>query len=325
MIYEYRMKFSIIIPNYNKAKFIDEAISSVLNQTYHNFEIVIIDDHSTDNSWSIIQKQSTEHEKIRAFQPKHKLGGAGCRNLGLSKAVGEYIIFLDSDDLLVHNCLEKRLRCFERKPRLDFIVFTGGTFFSQPGDSVSRWIPAKGNHLKNFLSHDLPWNISMPLWKASFLKKLGGFDTSFPRLQDVEMHTRALLVPNVKYEIVKDKPDFYYRIDEERKLVDPYHFIENFVDAVEIFCLKFDEILRKKGKNKLIKELNGTYQSAFILIQNQFDAKAITNEQRNMLFAKVNQFKKIKGLYLFYVLGLKARLHKVKGYNWLFKKLLRLL
>lgn len=88
-------KVSVIIPSYNRANYISEAIDSVLNQTYQDFEIIVIDDGSTDNTKEVLSKYDN---KIRYLYQKNS-GASAARNLGINKAIGEYISFLDADDI----------------------------------------------------------------------------------------------------------------------------------------------------------------------------------------------------------------------------------
>ena len=88
---------SIIIPMYNSEKYIRSCIDSILNQTFNNFELLIIDDGSTDNSYNICK--SYNDKRIRLFKLNHK-GVSYARNYGLKKAVGDYISFIDSDDII---------------------------------------------------------------------------------------------------------------------------------------------------------------------------------------------------------------------------------
>lgn len=94
---------SIIIPVYNSSKYIKKCIESVLNNTYKNFEIVIVDDGSSDNSISIIKEINSS--KIKVFSQNNS-GPGSARNLGIKKSKGEYIFFLDSDDIINENTLE---------------------------------------------------------------------------------------------------------------------------------------------------------------------------------------------------------------------------
>jgi glycosyltransferase involved in cell wall biosynthesis len=89
---------SIITPNFNAGKFISRSIESVLQQTYKNWELLIIDDGSTDNSVEIIEKFSTEDVRIKLFKMDQNSGPALSRNAGIEKASGSFMAFLDSDD-----------------------------------------------------------------------------------------------------------------------------------------------------------------------------------------------------------------------------------
>lgn len=115
---------SIIIPIYNKAEFIEQTIQSALNQTWKNIEIIIVDDESSDDSLSIVKKY--ENENIRVFNQPNS-GASSARNLGLKKAKGDYIQFLDADDLLSLDKIEKQLKSLENK--LDTVAVCSTVFF----------------------------------------------------------------------------------------------------------------------------------------------------------------------------------------------------
>lgn len=99
---------SIIMPNYNSSRFIEEAIFSVLNQTYTNWELIIIDDNSDDNSIDIINNFTLD-KRIRIIRNEKNLGGAISRQKGIDDSNGEFITFLDSDDIWLNNKLKNQL------------------------------------------------------------------------------------------------------------------------------------------------------------------------------------------------------------------------
>ena len=106
---------SVIIPNYNSEKYIHDTIQSVLNQTYKNIEILIIDDCSSDNSVSIIKNMASENKNIKLIQLTKNCGRpAKPRNIGISKSKGEYIAFLDSDDIWHRQKIEFQLYCMKK-------------------------------------------------------------------------------------------------------------------------------------------------------------------------------------------------------------------
>jgi len=98
---------SVIIPTYNREKIIERAINSVINQTYKNWELIIVDDGSTDNTKKVLEPY-LKNNKIKYFHNKNK-GVSAVRNFGIKKAQGEYIAFLDSDDEFVKEKLRKQL------------------------------------------------------------------------------------------------------------------------------------------------------------------------------------------------------------------------
>lgn len=104
---------SIIMPSYNTAKYIGKSINSVIKQTYKNWELIIVDDCSNDNTDSIVNKFLID-ERIKYFKNKKNSGAAISRNKALKEAKGRWIAFLDSDDLWVDNKLEKQINFMKK-------------------------------------------------------------------------------------------------------------------------------------------------------------------------------------------------------------------
>ncbi|SHO65389.1 glycosyltransferase family 2 protein [Algoriphagus zhangzhouensis] len=102
---------SILIPNYNKAPYLRETLDSILAQTYINWECIIVDDHSTDESYQILERYSQKDFRFKIYKRPIKLpkGGNVCRNFALEKSKGEVIQWFDSDDLMLETMIENRL------------------------------------------------------------------------------------------------------------------------------------------------------------------------------------------------------------------------
>lgn len=114
-------KVSVIIPTYNCAKYLPEAIGSVLSQIYQDFEIIIVDDGSTDDTNKIVHKYVEKYpNKIRYFYQANAGPGAG-RNRGIEEAKGEYVAFLDGDDILLKNSLARRIEFFSKYPGVNLV------------------------------------------------------------------------------------------------------------------------------------------------------------------------------------------------------------
>ena len=116
------LKFSVIIPVYNVKEYLAKCISSVLSQTYDDYEIILVDDGSTDGSSELCDKYDIEDTRVRAFHQKNQ-GVAAARNLGIEHASGDYILFVDSDDWIDSKTLEHLENRLEKK-RYDVIIFS---------------------------------------------------------------------------------------------------------------------------------------------------------------------------------------------------------
>lgn len=102
-------KVSIIVPNYNCENFLEDTIQSVLNQTYKNWELLIVDDCSTDKSVEVIKQYADKDERIKLYINERNKGAAASRNWAMREASGKWVAFLDSDDLWMADKLEKQL------------------------------------------------------------------------------------------------------------------------------------------------------------------------------------------------------------------------
>lgn len=165
---------SVIIPLYNKEKCIERTIKSVLKQTYSDFELLVIDDGSTDNSKNVVL--SINDTRIKYFF-KENGGVSSARNYGVHKATTKWIFFLDADDVLLDITLEKLVSCSKKYPNMDIVV---GGLLLKDGVNEVRISASKMNVLKNPLKNWALWQIfprtgNLLITKAAYLN-LGGFD-----------------------------------------------------------------------------------------------------------------------------------------------------
>lgn len=203
---------SIIIPAYNAKKYIEETVQSVLNQSYTNWELLIIDDGSTDNTIEIIEALAKTDSRINYITKKNS-GVSDSRNKGLSIAKGEFISFLDADDIWNKENL---------KEKINFIVENN----IDVAYSDCEKIDANSNSLKNILTGSespelsdillLKGNyITAPsgiVLKKSVLDKIGGFDTNLSNNADQELWIR-ILSNNFKIKLIK-KTLWKYRVHD---------------------------------------------------------------------------------------------------------------
>lgn len=166
---------SVIIPVYNASKTIEKTINSVLDQSYTNFELIAIDDCSTDNSFEILEKLSSEDNRIILYRNSKNLGVAKTRNIGIDIARGEFISFLDSDDIWKASKLEKQLKYIKQKNA--HICYTAYEMISNDGsNSVLRCVPKEINYTKLLKENVIC--LSTTIVKSYVLKKYP-FQTEF--------------------------------------------------------------------------------------------------------------------------------------------------
>lgn len=132
---------SIITANYNSEKYIEQTINSVRAQTHQNWEMLIVDDKSTDNSIKIIEKYTLLDPRIKLFFQEANLGPTAARNIGIKNAKGTFIAILDSDDLWVPDKLEKQLSIFKNEKDA-VIVFSFYEHINENGDAMNKVIKA---------------------------------------------------------------------------------------------------------------------------------------------------------------------------------------
>lgn len=194
---------SIIIPSYNYARYLQECFFSLQKQLHSNWECLLVDNNSTDNTKQIVEELSKQEPRIKyLFQPVK--GPSAARNLGIKEAKGEYIQFLDADDLLQNNKFNNALEIFNKQPDAD-IVYSGcryfqdgnlnDLFFSMHGNKSNDkdWMPYCEGRKEQMISHLLKENImviSSPLIKTSTLKQIGFFDESLAFNEDWELWLR---------------------------------------------------------------------------------------------------------------------------------------
>lgn len=132
---------SIVIPFYNREEFLADAIESILGQTYQNWELILIDDGSTDNSVAIARRYIENNPQqifLHAHQGGKNRGASSSRNLGIRYASGDFITFLDSDDVFFADTLETEMSAFDRSPAADVVCGTLQYWFSWSGNSNKR-------------------------------------------------------------------------------------------------------------------------------------------------------------------------------------------
>lgn len=169
---------SIIMPAYNCQRYIENAIQSVISQTYNSWELIVIDDGSKDNTVRIIEELSKKDNRIRFYKNEKNLGVSETRNRGIALANGEWIAFLDSDDMWEVSKIEKQIK-LSNKVGAEFI-FTGSSFINESGIKYKGILraPEKVNY-KKLRTHNII-SCSSVLIKKKFFQNI--------RMEKDDMH-----------------------------------------------------------------------------------------------------------------------------------------
>ena len=247
--------FSIIIPIYNCEQFLDRCIKSILNQTYNDFEIILVNDGSTDDSGKICDKYKKENKKIIVIH-KENAGVSAARNDGLKKATGKYVTFLDSDDYIESNYLEYANDIFNN---YDIDLLNTG-FFSEVedenGNKTYDLITAFEKEYKNYkeILNDLVylWDTHMlyNIWNKFYLNEIiKKYEIHFSDKnfgEDMEFNQNYLEYVDKMYNSEK----CFYHYIKERKGSITSKFKENLFDIRVQEFYEFNEYFEKNNLKK---------------------------------------------------------------------------
>lgn len=188
---------SIVMPAYNAAQYIEQSIESVLKQSYTNWELIIVDDCSIDDTYKIVEKLCITEERIKLFRMNENSGVAMARNFAISMSRGKYIAFLDSDDLWLPDKLEKQLNLMQEKKAV--ISYTAYRQFSMEkvGNLVS--VPEQVTY-KQLLKGNVIGCLTVMLDK----ERLGNLQMKKARHEDYILWLDILKQGNTAYGLQED-------------------------------------------------------------------------------------------------------------------------
>ena len=216
------ISLAIIVPVYNGEIYIGKMLDSILQQTYNNWKLIIVDDGSTDATITIISDYLNDNRITllkRDIEPK---GAQTCRNMGL-KYCGDvdYVIFFDADDIVAPYCIEQRTAYMEAPPNLDFAIFPSRTFaddIKKPKDIGNGIDYFMDNDLSRFFWGEFPYIVWNNIYRRNSLLKNGiRWDEKVLSLQDTDFNIQCILA-GLKYEYANGVDvDYYYRYISDSK------------------------------------------------------------------------------------------------------------
>ncbi|KUJ61882.1 hypothetical protein AR687_09980 [Flavobacteriaceae bacterium CRH] len=304
--------FSIVIPLYNKADYIESTLKSILNQTFTDYEIIIINDGSTDNS--IAKVLQFNDSRIQIYNQKNQ-GAAVARNLGIEKAKYDYIAFLDADDLWKANHLETLKTLILNFPNVGIFASRYELVFKNGKNYIPKFKGLSADFegiIPNYFETSLPYPVatssSIVIPKCIF-KKVGYFKSSISSGQDVDMWIRIALK---------------YRVAISNKVTASYlHYIENSLSKTPILEKKikdFNDYKEQEESNPSLKKYLDIYRIEYAL-QYKIAGENKKSEELFKNILKKNISFKTKAIYflpryiLIFLLKIKKLLRK-NGFNF---------
>ena len=188
---------SVIIPCYNYGHFLAEAVSSVQEQTFKDWEILIIDDGSTDLTRQVANELKSQDPRIK-YHYQFNQGLSAARNLGLSMASGKFIQLLDADDMIQHLKLERNLEFLLAHPEADLVYSHSYVFHQLPSaletfELVTKMVSGKGEIIVEQLIHDNLFLPGSPLFRKKLFIEDQSFNTSLSALEDWNFWIKSAL------------------------------------------------------------------------------------------------------------------------------------
>jgi len=244
---------SIVTPHFNRFRLLSETVNSIQQQDYVNWELIIVDDGSNESEWGSLMKLASERIQVLRRTDGIK-GPSRCRNLGAAAAKGDYIVFLDSDDIMAPWCLSQRMALLEEGAKTDLWVFPVMLFERQPGDLSLCWNRLEGDDdLERFLRSDPPWHTSSPLWRRAAFEAIGGFNEKVMYGDDAELHVRVLLQGMSCRKCLDSLPDVFIRRGKEKRITNA--FLPSMLASRQVRLAEVTGLLRESGADQYLVDL----------------------------------------------------------------------
>jgi len=190
---------SIILPTYNRTQLLSQAIESVLDQTYRDFELIVVDDGSEKDTEPVVDTFD-EWGNIRYIRHKTNKGASAARNTGIEAATGEYIAFIDDDDEWLPTKLEKQVELMDNSSTGVGLIYCWMDYYEYPDKKIREVHPTlSGDIFEEMLDRQRIGNSSTLLVRAEIVENVGLFDTSLPRGNDGDFIRRITKKYKVDY------------------------------------------------------------------------------------------------------------------------------
>lgn len=249
-------RISVIMPCFNAESYLEEAVSSVLGQSYSNVELVVIDDGSSDNSVKILEGMIQKHPGRIRLLFQTNMGPYPARNLGLQHVQGEFVAFLDADDWWSLDCLEKLHSALVNTNSA--LAYCGWQNVGAVDRSNDPYVPPdyeQGDKAKQFLRAAAPWPIHAALTRREVITALGGFDTHWPTCMDYDLWLRVAVANRIV--LVPEVMAFYRHKVSGQITSNQWVQAENTWLVKQKFVRTYPELVSHLGRDKLRQLIDG--------------------------------------------------------------------
>lgn len=248
---------SVVIPTYKRPDFLSRAVNSVLNQTYKNVEVIVVDDNNPDTEGRRLTEAKmapySVNPRVKYIKHEQNKNGSAARNTGARASKAKYIAFLDDDDEFYPEKIEAQVKRLEELPDEYAVCYTKVVYEKEDGSISESKEEREGDLFFDALTRDLSFQAGSNLFiRKDAFDSIGGFDETFKRSQDKEVVTRLLQKYKIAYAPVKG---VHAHIYSDHSFVDPFQITEYYVSKMQPFVDTLPPKLQKEYKKVINRQL----------------------------------------------------------------------
>lgn len=246
---------SIIAPAFNNEDSIEDFIKCIVRQHYKNWELIIVDDGSTDRTIDIVKEYEKKDNRIKLLiRNRMPKGSATCRNIGQKFCKGKYFMHLDSDDIVEEHALMQRVNFMELNNDCDFATFKGESIIVENNRIIKTgqiWgiPPYDGDLLKAFLSVKYPFSVWNNIYKSTSFKNYL-WDEKIKIYTDFSYIVPSLLLPFKHYFAIDSKVDYLYKIGQTKAMTSNFLSEDKYESTKYLFSKTMQQLKNTKEYNK---------------------------------------------------------------------------
>lgn len=276
------MYISIIIPTYNRGNIIEKTLDSLEHQTIKDWECIIVDDNSTDNTKIVVEKYTTKDLRFRYLQNDRKKGAQGARNTGLYNCNSEWVFFFDSDNLLQPDCLQELVKGISED--IDVVQCFSKVINVETGETVGSFKWRNYGNIQNRLyTGDTYVDFNHAIIRKSKMLEIGGLDEECPSMQEWDTHLRL------------SKTARYFTVEKE--LVDYFVGAKDAISSDNRKAIRGRLFILEKHMNEWRKHMVGL--GRFVYIFNTLILRCQDAQFRELSYKKLDELLSYRKQYVF--------------------------